>query len=118
MNENRCRKYSCALFYRSIRLDNNLCKFVTRRADTKKMVQLKTLIGDTILLLAVLALVMPIIDQVIPIIILGVFGFALSLYLYLNSIKRICVVIYFLVVSFGAVFGLCKHLARRKDRLV
>jgi len=59
---------------------------------------------------------MPIIDQVIPIIILGVFGFALSLYLYLNSIKGICVIIYSSVVSFVALFGLCK-LARRKDRL-
>jgi hypothetical protein len=118
MNENRCRKYSCALFYRSIEVDNNLSNIVTRRTDTKKPVQLKTLIGDTILLLAVLALVMPIIDRVIPIIILGVFGFALPLYLYLNSIKRICFVIYSLVVSFVALFGLCKHLARIKDRLV
>jgi len=32
---------------------------------------------------------MPIIDQVIPIIVFGVFGFALSLYIYLNSIKNL-----------------------------
>jgi drug/metabolite transporter (DMT)-like permease len=90
-------------------LDNNLSKIVTRYMDTKKMVQLKTLIGGSVLFLVVLGLgisfnVRP--DQIIPIIILGVFGFALSLYLYLNSIRLIGVVKASLVASFGVVFGL------------
>jgi hypothetical protein len=69
--------------------DSNLTNLVTRLTDTKKVVQLKALIGEIILLLTVLFLVIPIIEKVITIIILEVFGLALSHYLYLNTLKRI-----------------------------
>jgi hypothetical protein len=70
-------------------LDSNLSNIVTRFTDTKKVAQLKTLIGEIILPLTVLFLAMPIKKKVITIIILEVFGLALSLCLYLNTLKRI-----------------------------
>lgn len=44
--------------------------------------------------------------QVISIVLVGVFGFAVSLYLYLHSIKRIGVVKASSLLSLSAVFGL------------
>ena len=46
------------------------------------------------------------IEQLLPIVILAVFGFAISLYLYLHSIKRIGVVKASSLLSLSAVFGL------------
>ena len=45
-------------------------------------------------------------SQIIPIILVGVFGFAISLYLYLHSIRRIGVVKASSLLSMSAVFGL------------
>ena len=61
------------------------------------------------LLVTILILNVPLeltLDQILPIITLGVFGFALSLYLYLHSIIRIGVVKSSLILSLSAVFGL------------
>ena len=44
--------------------------------------------------------------QIIPIVLVGVFGFAISLYLYLHSIKRLGVVKASSLLSLSAVFGL------------
>ena len=44
--------------------------------------------------------------QIIPMVLVGVFGFAISLYLYLHSIKRLGVVKASSLLSLSAVFGL------------
>jgi drug/metabolite transporter (DMT)-like permease len=71
-------------------LDNNISKIITRHIHVTRLVQLKSLIGGSISLLAVLLMGIPFDIQkteVIPIVLVGVLGFAISLYLYLHSIK-------------------------------
>jgi drug/metabolite transporter (DMT)-like permease len=89
--------------------DNNICKIIARQVDVSKLIQLKALIGGSILLGTVVILGIPIniqSVQIIPIVVLGVFGFAISLYLYLHSIKRIGVIKASSLLSLSAVFGL------------
>jgi drug/metabolite transporter (DMT)-like permease len=89
--------------------DNNICKIIVRQIDVSKLIQLKALIGGLILMGTVFILGIPFkiqIEQLLPIVILGVFGFAISLYLYLHSIKRIGVVKASSLLSLSAVFGL------------
>lgn len=89
--------------------DNNICKIIARQIHISRLIQLKALIGGTILIGTVIISGTPFnIDreQIIPIILLGVFGFAISLYLYLHSIKRIGVIKASSLLSLSAVFGL------------
>jgi drug/metabolite transporter (DMT)-like permease len=90
-------------------LDNNICKIIVRRVDVSKLIQLKALIGGSILIGTVFILGIPFNiqrEQLLPVVLLGVFGFAISLYLYLHSIKRIGVVKASSLLSLSAVFGL------------
>lgn len=90
-------------------LDNNVNKIITRHINVSKLVQLKSLIGGGISLLVVFILGIPLViqpEQIIPILIVGVFGFAISLFLYLHAIKRIGVVKASSLLSLSAVFGL------------
>ena len=90
-------------------LDNNISKIITRHMHVSRLVQLKSLIGGGISLMAVLLMGIPFNieqTQVIPIVLVGVFGFAISLYLYLHSIRRIGVVKASSLLSLAAVFGL------------
>ena len=89
--------------------DNNICKIIARQIHVSKLIQLKALIGGTILMGTVVISGIPFnihSEQLIPIILLGVFGFAISLYLYLHSIKRIGVIKASSLLSLSAVFGL------------
>jgi drug/metabolite transporter (DMT)-like permease len=68
-------------------LDNNIGKIITRQINVSRLIQLKALIGSFILLLSIIVFGVPFSNQptqIISIIILGVFGFAISLYLYLE----------------------------------
>lgn len=90
-------------------LDNNISKVITRHMHISRLVQLKSLIGGGIAMLLILIIQIPVsiqYNQIIPILAVGVFGFALSLYLYLHSIKRIGVVKGSSILSLSAVFGL------------
>ena len=89
--------------------DNNICKIIARQIDVSKLIQLKALIGGLLLIGTVFVLGIPFkiqSEQLLPIVILAVFGFAISLYLYLHSIKRIGVVKASSLLSLSAVFGL------------
>jgi drug/metabolite transporter (DMT)-like permease len=89
--------------------DNNICKVIARQLHISKLIQLKALIGGTILIGTVFVLGIPFninSEQLISIILLGVFGFAISLYLYLHSIKRIGVIKASSLLSLSAVFGI------------
>lgn len=89
--------------------DNNICKIIVRQIDVSKLIQLKALIGGSILLGMIFILGIPFnfqSEQLIPIILVGVFGFAISLYLYLHSIKIIGVIKASSLLSLSAVFGL------------
>jgi drug/metabolite transporter (DMT)-like permease len=77
--------------------------------DVARLVQLKSLIGGGILLVIILLIGVSFnidVDQIIPIIILGVLGVAFSLYLYLQAIKRIGVAKSSSLLSLSAAFGL------------
>ena len=89
--------------------DNNICKIIARQIHISRLIQLKALIGGTVLIGTVIISGIPLnihSDQIIPIILLGVLGFAISLYLYLHSIKRIGVIKASSLLSLSAVFGL------------
>ncbi|HKQ20957.1 MAG TPA: DMT family transporter [Nitrososphaeraceae archaeon] len=89
--------------------DNNICKIIARQIHISRLIQLKALIGGTIQIGTVIISGIPLnihSEQIIPIILLGVLGFAISLYLYLHSIKRIGVIKASSLLSLSAVFGL------------
>jgi drug/metabolite transporter (DMT)-like permease len=72
-------------------LDNNISKIITRQLHVSRLVQLKSLIGGGLTMLVVLLMGIPFniqYSQIIPIVSVGIFGVALSLFLYLFSIKR------------------------------
>ena len=90
-------------------LDNNISKIIARHIHVSRLVQLKSLIGGGLTLLIVLIMRTPFniqYVQIIPIVYVGLFGVALSLYLYLHSIKRIGVVRGSSILSLSAIFGL------------
>lgn len=89
--------------------DNNICKIIARQIHISRLIQLKALIGGSILIGTVVLSGIPFniqSEQLIPIFLLGVFGFAISLFLYLHSIKRIGVIKASSLLSLSAVFGL------------
>lgn len=90
-------------------LDNNISKIATQRVDVSRLVQLKGLIGGGILFVFSLAIKIPmnIIPMEIPnILLVGMVGFGISLYLFLHSLRRIGTVKTMLIYSTGTVFGL------------
>jgi drug/metabolite transporter (DMT)-like permease len=91
-------------------LDNNICRIITYHTEIARLVQLKSVIGGSILLIfgvfflhASLRLE---VVQLPQIILLGVVGFGTSLYFFLTSMKRIGIVKSVLVLSFSSVFGI------------
>jgi drug/metabolite transporter (DMT)-like permease len=91
-------------------LDNNICRIITSNMDILRLVQLKTVIGGSILLVfAVFVFHIPLtisITQLPQIVVLGAVGFGTSLYFFLISMKRIGIIKSVLVLSFSSVFGL------------
>ena len=90
-------------------LDNNVSKIASQRIDAARLVQLKSAIGGSCLLVIVLLVRVPInitVSEVPNIILLGVAGFGGSLYFFMNSLKRIGTVRTILIYSTSAIFGL------------
>ncbi|MDE1726483.1 MAG: DMT family transporter [Thaumarchaeota archaeon] len=90
-------------------LDNNISKIVAHRVDVSRLVQLKGLIGGGILFIFAMASKIPIGITSIEIpnlLLVGMIGFGISLYLFLHSLKRIGTVRTMLIYSTGTVFGL------------
>lgn len=90
-------------------LDNNLSKILSNRMDAARIVQLKSAIGGVILLSLVLAFQIPFeleLNQVPNILLLGTLGFGLSIFLFINGLKRIGTVRTIMIFSTSAVFGL------------
>jgi drug/metabolite transporter (DMT)-like permease len=93
-------------------LDNNICRFITYRMDIERLVQLKSVIGGTVLFIfAVFVFHVPLSTSTVAaklpqIVLLGAIGFGTSLYLFLISMKRIGIIKSVLALSFSSVFGL------------
>jgi len=90
-------------------LDNNLSRYLTQKMDVANIVQIKSAIGGILLL--VIALLVFRVDinietnQIIPILLLGIVGFAASLFFFLQGLKRICTVRTITIFSMSSVFG-------------
>jgi drug/metabolite transporter (DMT)-like permease len=90
-------------------LDNNISRIASQRIDIARLIQLKSAIGGSCLFAIVLLLGIPInitLAEVPNIILLGVVGFGISLFFFLNSLKRIGTVRTMVIYSTSAIFGL------------
>jgi len=91
-------------------VDNNLSRILAQKADVAKIAQIKSAIGGIILLVIAVFVFGNTFNinasQVGPILLLGVTGFAASLYFFLQSLKRIGTVKTILVFSTSTIFGL------------
>ncbi len=90
-------------------LDNNLSKIVTHRINISKIVQLKGSIGGFIILIFALLTGSSVnisLVQIPNLLLVGLIGFGVSLYLFLHSLKRIGTVKTILIYSTGTIFGL------------
>lgn len=90
-------------------LDNNLSKILSTRLDVARIVQLKSLIGGSILLLLVFLLQVPIDvewEHLPNILLLGTAGFGASIFFFLHGLKRIGTVKTIMIFSTSSVFGL------------
>jgi drug/metabolite transporter (DMT)-like permease len=91
-------------------VDNNISKVITQHVDIIKLIQLKSLIGGSMLFVfATLILNVPLVvnqSQIPYIILLGIVGFALSLYFFLYSLKMLGTIRTIIIFSTSSVFGL------------
>ena len=91
-------------------VDNNLSRILTKRYDVARIAQIKSAIGGTLLfLIAVFIFKIPamlVASDIFPILLLGIVGFALSLYFFLQALKRINTVKTVMIFSLSTVFGL------------
>jgi drug/metabolite transporter (DMT)-like permease len=91
-------------------LDNNLSRYLAQKMNVANIAQIKSAIGGVILfVIALLVFRVNInvgVDQIIPILVLGVIGFAASLYFFLQGLKRIGIVRTITIFSMSSVFGL------------
>ena len=91
-------------------IDNNLSRILAEKINVAKIAQIKSAIGGTILFaIAIFGFGVPIniqLSQIPPILVLGVIGFAASLYFFMQSLKRISTVRTVLIFSMSSIFGL------------
>lgn len=90
-------------------LDNNLSRIISNRINSARLVQLKYVIGGTIMLGIVFSMKIPFqisAIQIPHVILLSVLGFGGSLYFFLQSLKRIGTIRTIVIFSMSSVFGL------------
>jgi drug/metabolite transporter (DMT)-like permease len=90
-------------------IDNNISKIITQRGiHATRLIQIKSGIGGTVLIIVVAVLGIPVnlnLAQVPNIILLGTAGFAASLFFFLYSLKRLGTVKTVVIFSTSSVFG-------------
>ena len=90
-------------------LDNNLSTIISSKLSASRLVQLKSIIGGSVLLGVTLVLQIPFqmtFYQLLNIILLGSLGFGASLFFFINALRNIGTVKTVLVFSLSSVFGL------------
>jgi len=90
-------------------IDNNLSRILTERYNIARIAQIKSAIGGSLLLAAAFAFSVPMqinATDILPILLLGSVGFALSLYFFLQALKRINTVRTVMIFSLSTVVGL------------
>ncbi|MGC1932909.1 MAG: DMT family transporter [Candidatus Nitrosopolaris sp.] len=90
-------------------LDNNLIRILSHRIDIPKIIQLKSFIGGIILLASTVSLGISLSINLIEIpyiLLLGIVGFAASLYFFLQGLRKIGTTNTLLILSLSSVFGM------------
>ncbi|MBI5860052.1 MAG: DMT family transporter [Nitrosarchaeum sp.] len=91
-------------------IDNNLSRMLAQKIHVAKIAQIKSAMGGTILfVIAVFGFGVSLnieLSEIPPILVLGMVGFATSLYFFLQSLKRINTVRTVLIFSMSSIFGL------------
>ena len=91
-------------------IDNNLSRILAQKIHVAKIAQIKCVIGGSIMfVIAVFGFSAPLFiepSEIPPILVLGMVGFAASLYFFLQSLKRINTVRTVLIFSMSSIFGL------------
>ena len=91
-------------------IDNNLSRILAERVNVAKIAQIKSVMGGTMMLaIAIFGFGIPInvqSSQIVPILLLGIVGFAASLYFFMQSLKRIGTIRTALIFSMSSLFGL------------
>lgn len=89
--------------------DNNLSRYLAQKMNVANIVQIKSALGGGMLLVIALLVFQVNIDigtnQIIPILLLGIVGFAASLFFFLQGLKRIGTVRTITIFSMSSVFG-------------
>lgn len=90
--------------------DNNLSRILTKKFDIARIAQVKSAIGGLLLfLLAIFAFDVTLEIQqsdILPILLLGIVGFAMSLYFFLQALKRIGTIRSIMIFSLSPIVGL------------
>jgi drug/metabolite transporter (DMT)-like permease len=91
-------------------IDNNLSRILAQKVNVAKIAQIKSAMGGAILFgITIFGFGVPFniqLSQIPPILVLGVVGFATSLYFFMQSLKRINTIRTTLIFSLSSVFGL------------
>lgn len=91
-------------------IDNNLSRILAEKVNVAKIAQIKSAIGGAIMfVITVFGFGVPVnigSSQILPILALGIVGFAASLYFFMQGLKRISTVRTVLIFSTSSVFGL------------
>jgi len=90
-------------------LDNNIIRILSHRIDIPKIIQLKSFIGGIILLALTVSLGIPLsinLMEIPSILLLGIVGFAASLYFFLQGLRKIGTTNTLLILSLSSVFGI------------
>jgi drug/metabolite transporter (DMT)-like permease len=91
-------------------IDNNLSRILAQKINVAKIAQIKSAIGGaTMLAIEIFGFGVPVSiqsAQIMPILVLGIVGFAASLYFFMQSLKRINTVRTVLIFSMSSVFGM------------
>jgi drug/metabolite transporter (DMT)-like permease len=90
-------------------LDNNISRILSHRIDITRIIQLKSFIGGFIILVLGLLLGIPVninLTEMPYILLLGILGFAVSLYFLLQGLSKIGTTNTMLILSLSSVFGL------------
>jgi drug/metabolite transporter (DMT)-like permease len=91
-------------------IDNNLSKLASRRIEVARLVQLKSVIGGSVLMIFVIISAIPFstitLTNLPNILLLGLGGVGASLFFFLHSMKRIGTTRTMLIYSTSSIFGL------------
>jgi drug/metabolite transporter (DMT)-like permease len=101
-------------------IDNNISKIVSHKINAAKIVQLKSLIGGSLLISIVIILGIKVnlnLTHLPFIILLGAGGFGMSIFFFLHSLRRIGTVRSIVILSTSSIFGVIFSIAFLHEQL-